>query len=130
MLIMGCPSLQSLWLRMNGVNSHALAALAHALSGNQGLRELDLSCNPLTTQASATAPSLLGVRALVRALRTSSALKTLDLSFCGLGNREAELLVQAIKHNKVLAKINLRGNPIAPGHAIFQEQRVVRIASA
>jgi len=129
-LVMACPSLQSLGLRMNGVHSHALAALAHALSGNRCLRELDLSCNPLTTQASATLPSLVGVRALVRALRAGCTLETLDLSFCGLGKREADLLAQALTHNKVLAKINLGGNPIAPDHVIFKDKRVVRIANA
>jgi hypothetical protein len=47
-----------------------------------------------------------------------------------LGKREADLLAQALTHNKVLAKINLGGNPIAPDHVIFKDTRVVRIVSA
>lgn len=125
-LVSECPSLQTMSLRMNGVHAYALAALAHALSRNQGLQWLDLSCNPLTTQPTAMGPSVTGLRALVRALRAGCALQTLDLSFCGLGNREADLLAEALKHNKMLEKINLGGNPIALAHPIFKDRRVVR----
>jgi hypothetical protein len=124
------PSLRELGLRMNGVDSFALAMISDALSVNQVLERLDLSGNPLCTETSEARPSYLGLRVLTRALRRASSMTHLDLSFCGLDARAADLLVRALAQNKKLAQINLGGNPIPPSHAIFQDSRVVRIVKS
>lgn len=126
-LLEDSPSLRELGLRMNGVDSFALAEIADALVGNKVLERLDLSANPLCMEASEARPSRLGIRVLAEALRKRSSLKSLDLSFCGLKKTAADILVQALAHNESLEQINLGGNPIPPLHPIFKNQRVVRI---
>ncbi len=126
-LISENASLQELGLRMNGVHAYALATMAHALSRNRGLAQLDLSGNPICTQPTDTQPSLIGLRALARALRRNCAIEKLDLSFCGIDERGATMLAHALVHNKSLEQINLGGNPIPPDHEIFRDGRVVRI---
>lgn len=128
-LLEDSPSLRELGLRMNGVDSFALAEIADALAENKVLERLDLSANPLCMEASEARPSRLGIRALAEALRKRSALKNLDLSFCGLKKHAANILVQALAHNVSLEQINLGGNPIPPLHPIFKDKRVVRIVS-
>lgn len=126
-LLEDSPSLNELGLRMNGVDSFALAVIADALADNRVLQKLDLSGNPLCTETSEARPSRLGIRVLAKALRGQGAVKDLDLSFCGLDERAAEILVRSLAQNRNLDRINLAGNPIPPGHAIFDDQRVVRI---
>jgi hypothetical protein len=128
-LLEDSPSLRVLGLRMNGVDSFALAEIADALVENQVLERLDLSGNPLCTEASEARQSHLGIRVLARALRSGCSLAELDLSFCGLDESAANVLMQAVACNKKLRRINLGGNPIPPGHAIFKDKRIVRIVS-
>ena len=128
-LLEDSPSISELGLRMNGVDSFALAVIADALPGNKVLQKLDLSGNPLCTETSEARPSRLGIRVLAKVLRRPCALKNLDLSFCGLDGRAADILMHAIAQNKNLEQINLGGNPIPPNHEIFGNQRVVRIVS-
>jgi hypothetical protein len=123
------PSLRELGLRMNGVDSFALAIISDALAENQVLERLDMSSNPLCTETSEARRSHLGIRVLAKALRKHCAVKHLDLSFCALGECAADILLRALGKNKSLKQINLGGNPIPPGHAIFDDQRVVRIVS-
>ena len=123
------PSLRELGLRMNGVDSFALAEIADAVAGNKVLEHLDLSANPLCMEASEARPSRLGIRVLAEALRKRSALKSLDLSFCGLKKAAANILVQALAQNESLEQVNLGGNPIPPLHPIFKDKRVVRIVN-
>lgn len=123
------PSLRELGLRMNGVDSFALADIADALSGNQVLERLDLSGNPLCTEASDARPSRSGIRGLARALRSGCSLTDLDLSFCGLDDGAADALLQAVARNRKLRRLNLGGNPIRLDHPIFKDKRVVRIVS-
>lgn len=120
-------SLRELGLRMNGVHSDALASIAHGLSFSRGLEQLDLSCNPLCSQASDRASSLRGLRDLARALRDGCPLRRLDLSFCGIDEQGAGMLASALTHNNTLEQINLGGNPIPPKHVIFSNRRVVCI---
>ena len=68
-------------------------------------------------------------RDLAEALRKRSALKSLDLSFCGLKKAAANILVQALAQNESLEQVNLGGNPIPPLHPIFKDKRVVRIVN-
>lgn len=125
-LILASSSLQDLGLRMNGVHSYALATMAHALSANRTLEKLDLSRNPLCSQPD-TKPSHLGIRALARTLRGDCSVTELDLSFCGIDERGAVLLANALAQNETLQRLNLGGNPILSDHPIFKDQRVVRI---
>jgi hypothetical protein len=124
------PSLRELGLRMNGVDSFALAMISDALAVNQVLERLDLSGNPLCTETSEARRSHLGIRVLAKALHEYCAVKYLDLSFCGLGERAANILVRALAQNKRLVQINLGGNPIPSGHAIFKVSRVVRVVKS
>jgi hypothetical protein len=128
-LLEDSPSLNELGLRMNGVDSFALAVIADTLPGNKVMQKLDLSCNPLGIETSEARPSRLGVRVLAKVLRRQCALKSLDLSFCGLDGRAADILVGAIAKNKHLEQINLGGNPIPPNHEIFADPRIVSIVS-
>lgn len=123
-LVEWSPSLHELGLRMNGVDSFALAVIADALSHNRGLARLDLSSNPLCTETSEVRTSRRGIRALARALNRDAPVKDLDLSFCGIDGRTADLLAQALVQNKNLQRIHLGGNPIPPGHPIFKDKRV------
>lgn len=129
-LLEDSPSLSELGLRMNGVDSFALEVIADALPGNKVLQKLDLSGNPLCVETSEARPSRLGIRVLAKVLRRQCVLKSLDLSFCGLDARAADMLAGAIAQNKSLEQINLGGNPIPPGHEIFGDQRVVRVKPA
>ena len=126
-LLEDSPSLRELGLRMNGVDAFALEEIAEAIAGNEVLERLDLSANPLGVEASEARSSLEGIRVLARTLRKRSALKILDLSFCGLRKPAADILVQSLAKNRSLEQINLGGNPIPPLHPIFKDKRVVRI---
>jgi hypothetical protein len=128
-LLKHSASLHELGLRMNGIHAQALSTIAFALSANRGVEQLDLSGNPLCTRAADRAFSTSGIHDLAWALRDGAVVMDLDLSFCGIDERGADLLVRALADNRRLQRINLFGNPIPPKHAIFLNRRVVRTAS-
>ena len=52
-------------------------------------------------------------------------LARLNLSFCGMDDKAADELLQALKKNKVLQFVDLTGNSINEEHAIFKDSRMV-----
>jgi hypothetical protein len=118
-------ALELLSLRMNSLNSDALALIAVALERNVLLQRLDLSWNPLCSLPDVEGVMLLGVKALAKALQKNTVLTRLNLSYCGLNDAAADLLQKALDKNYKLDLLDLSGNSISHKHLIFEDARVL-----
>jgi hypothetical protein len=121
MLLASTHSLRELCLRMNGLSALDLATLM--VADNKTLAKLDLSCNPICELPDGVR-SMKGMRELVRHLHRYQELVELDLSFCGLDEKAADLLLKGLDGHPGLEKINLTGNHILMNHAVFKDARV------
>lgn len=121
-LLAGTRSLRELSLRLNGLTAIDLATLM--VAANASLVRLDLSRNPLCALNDFGAVSQKGMRALARHLRKNVTLTELDLSYCGINNDGADLLVRGLAGNRPLKTLALAGNPIRSDHPVFADARV------
>ncbi|KAJ3068460.1 Leucine-rich repeat-containing protein 45, partial [Rhizoclosmatium hyalinum] len=98
-------SLRSLMLEWNclGIWETGIKALADAIASNDGLEVLDLRNCKLSPQ---------GVNMLSLGLKQNKALRELDLRWNSGGLVGGRGLLQCMKHNHVITKLNLVGNEI------------------
>jgi Ran GTPase-activating protein (RanGAP) involved in mRNA processing and transport len=106
--IMSIPSLQLLDLAGNNIHGVGAEALARAikshstLTGTMGLKDLDLSANPLGSH---------GVLYLDDALRTSTTLNFVKFSYCGFDTDTMKKLEDILKENPNIIYLDVEGNP-------------------
>lgn len=124
-ILVNSPSLEFMGIRGNGIGPRRLVAIARALQHNSVLERLDLSRNPLCQLPNADRKIMGGIRALKKSLLMNTKLARLNLSFCGMDDKAADELLQALKKNKVLQFVDLTGNSINEEHAIFKDSRMV-----
>ncbi|KAI4820975.1 hypothetical protein KUCAC02_028929 [Chaenocephalus aceratus] len=96
--------LQHLDLSHNALGEQAGQSLGQALSENTGLRSLNLAWNCIRGRGAAILANGLGVIHL----EVNICLRTVDLSFNGLGEEGASALGKALKENTVLEELNVR----------------------
>lgn len=100
-LVSGPAQLTDLDLGHCSFGPDGLAALAHALAQNPGLKALLLAYNEIDCG---------GAAVLARALHSNDTLETLDLSCCNCVNAGAAALAQALLRNRGLTSLNLDSN--------------------
>ncbi len=86
-------------------------ALCAALAGHPRLRAIDLSYNSVCKNADACA----ALAALVAA--NAPALQTLGIGYCGLGDQGMGPVVEALRHNTHLTKLDCGGNEMSKAFA-------------
>ena len=97
-----------------GVSSHTCGLLASALPASV-LSSLDLSSNHFGD---------IGAWGLAWALPESSAMRTLKVSDCEIGDDGADELRDALHTSPLLTALDLRGNRISVNHGIAADSRV------
>eukprot|EP01133_Synstelium_polycarpum_P017118 gene17118-20390_t len=102
-IIFRSPSITTLDLSSNNINSEALAVLGDALAHNRVLTDLDLSFNILGTP---------GCETLATAIRTSYSLCVLRLHSVSMDKDGAAFIADAVGANKTLSQIWLSNNTI------------------
>ena len=91
--------LQKLVLSLNRIGDDGCAAFCQALGSNRALAHLDLSSNQLTSAA---------CTALARLIKTSRTVKTLNLACNRLGEDGGEKLLEGLKYNDVMMRLDIR----------------------
>ena len=94
-------SLTALGLSLNNITGIGLRSLADALKSHKNFTKLDLSWNPVGVD---------GVTG-IELLANLSNLRELKLSNCSIGEREMEVLVDALESNSNFRYLNLSHNP-------------------
>jgi hypothetical protein len=97
-------------LNIAGNDCHAIGATAvqrlldsHcALEGNAGIRDLDISSNPLGNR---------GILQLNNALRSSQTLTALNIAYCTVDTEGMDTFQRALRENPFIVKLDIRGNP-------------------
>ncbi|CAN0164072.1 unnamed protein product, partial [Laminaria digitata] len=87
----------------------AIAPIADAIATSEGLKEVDLSWNPIRRE---------GVRAVIAALETSPCLRRLSLAGCQLGGDGGQAIISAIgssRENFRLLDLDLSHNSLGAG---------------
>ena len=95
-------SLKTVILESCGIRSRGIANIAQALCRNKKLKKLDISENFMNDSFTAEA-----IRAMSHMLEQNTALRMLDLRWCGLTYEGVQPLLHSLTHNATLKKLLL-----------------------
>lgn len=73
-----------------------------ALEGNFGIRELDVSSNPIGNR---------GIMHLNKGIMSSQTLTSLNVAYCQIDTEGMETFQKALRENPFIVKLDIRGNP-------------------
>ena len=96
-------SLHVIDLHQNGIHEEGGRAIGDALMVNRSLQVLDLCGNPISA----------GVVKITESLKHNYSLLEINLSWCGISEKEAESLAISLKENNSLQTLNLRWNNLS-----------------
>jgi len=100
----GSSQLTTWYIAGNRLTGESLAPLCQVLESDDQVRQLWLKRNPLRVD---------GARHLAQMLRVNNCLQVLDVSFCGLLDTGAEVLVHALGANRGLRHLYLDANGLS-----------------
>ena len=94
-----------------GIGDQGVKSLASVLEMNGSLEEMNLSGNRAVTD--------IGLMTLGESLKRNRALKRLDVSHCGIGDRGMMSLASALEMNSSLEWLNMSGNRAVTGFGLM-----------
>lgn len=119
------PALQEFRLCDSVIDSGMLQLLCTGLNSHPTMRVLALGGNLLCHTFGANRKNLVGWTALMAEITGMRALRELDLSHNLVDDEAATILLAALRLNKRLEKVDLRGNLIGKDHPIWLDERVI-----
>lgn len=119
------PALQEFRLCDSVIDSGMLQLLCTGLNSHPTMRVLALGGNLLCHIFGADRRNLVGWTALMAEITGMRALRELDLSHNLVDDEAATILLAALRLNKRLEKVDLRGNLIGKDHPIWLDERVI-----